>query len=119
MSTTAWEIAVGVILLSSLTLASAAGGSPTDSVRDEIIISGSRESDAQLKAKAEVALKDDPYVFAEHVEIRVRDGVIILQGTVPSVQDLRRVLWLARRIAGRRRVVNRMELVIEDDVGTG
>lgn len=45
--------------------------------------------------------------------------MIVLEGSVPSVQDLRRVLALARRIAGVRRVVNQLELDLEDDVGTG
>lgn len=88
-----------------------------DTVRDEVVISADREADEQLRVKVENALQDDPYVFAAHVEIQVRDGVIFVSGSVPTVQDLRSVLRLARRVAGRRRVVNSLELDLEDDVG--
>jgi hypothetical protein len=92
---------------------------PPPPIPPEVVISADRAADAVLESQVIEVLRDDPYVFAEHVSVTVADGVVTVTGTVPSVQDMRRVLRLARRLAGKRRIVNRLELDLEDDVGTG
>jgi osmotically-inducible protein OsmY len=79
--------------------------------REEVIITATRQSDAVLTAKVEQALKDDPYIFAEHMSVVTENGIVRLQGIALDVNDLRQALTLARRIAGRRRVVNEIELM--------
>jgi osmotically-inducible protein OsmY len=107
----------GAALCPPIMAVEAADSSRTEGVHDEIVIRST--ADAALTAKVDEALRDDPYVFADHVSVRTENGVVTVEGTVFSVQDMRRVLLLARRAAGKRRLINRLELVIEDDEGTG
>jgi osmotically-inducible protein OsmY len=79
--------------------------------RQEVTVSASRLSDAVLTAKVERALQDDPYIFANHMSVVTENGIVRLQGIALDVNDLHQALALARRIAGRRHVVNEMELI--------
>jgi osmotically-inducible protein OsmY len=76
----------------------------------EVVITGTRQSDAVLTAKVEQALQDDPYVFAAHMSVVTENGVVRLEGIALDLTDMYRALDLARRIAGKRRVVNEIEL---------
>ena len=66
---------------------------------------------AALTARVLKVLQDDPYVFADHIEVVTENGIVRLQGIALDVNDLHQALALARRIAGRRHVVNEMELI--------
>lgn len=79
--------------------------------RQEVIVTASRPLDAVLTAKVEQALHDDPYIFAAHMSVVTENGVVRLQGIALDVNDLHQALALARRIAGRRHLVNEMELI--------
>jgi osmotically-inducible protein OsmY len=61
------------------------------------------------------ALRQDPYVFADHVTVTTENGVVRLEGVMTDLHDMLRVLRLARRIAGSGRVVNKIELAPSDD----
>ncbi len=109
--------ALGVAALSAWTTAVAQA--PTAPLHDEvprpeITVSASRLSDAVLTARVEQALRDDPYIFAEHLSVVTDNGVVTLQGVAVDLSDLRRALSLARRIAGRRHVVNQIDLIPQD-----
>jgi osmotically-inducible protein OsmY len=82
-----------------------------EAARQEVTITASRQTDAVLTAKVEQALHDDPYIFADHMSVVTENGIVRLQGIALDVNDLRQALFLARRIAGRRHVVNEMELI--------
>jgi osmotically-inducible protein OsmY len=82
--------------------------------REEVTISASRQSDAVLTAKVEQALHDDPYIFADHMSVETENGIVRLKGVAVDLSDLRQALALARRIAGRRRVINEIDLIPED-----
>jgi hypothetical protein len=84
---------------------------PGEVPRQEVTVSASRLSDAVLTAKVEQALHDDPYIFADHMSVVTENGIVRLQGIALDLNDLRQALALARRIAGRRHVVNEMELI--------
>ena len=84
---------------------------PGEVPRQEVTVSASRLSDAVLTAKVERALQDDPYIFANHMSVVTENGIVRLQGIALDVNDLHQALALARRIAGRRHVVNEMELI--------
>jgi osmotically-inducible protein OsmY len=76
----------------------------------EVVVTASREQDEALTAKVVQALQDDPYIFADHVSIETENGIVRVRGVVTDVTDMRRALFLARRIAGRRHVYNELEL---------
>jgi osmotically-inducible protein OsmY len=96
--------ALGVVIL--------AAGPPAmaQTALQEVVVTASRQQDEALTAKVVQALQDDPYVFADHISIQTENGIVRVTGVVTDVSDLHRTLFLARRIAGRRRVVNELEL---------
>jgi osmotically-inducible protein OsmY len=76
-----------------------------------VLITARKEADAVLTARVLRVLQDDPYVFADHIEVVTEKGIVRLQGIALDYGDLQRTLWLARRVAGRRRVVNEVEVI--------
>lgn len=77
----------------------------------EVVITGTRESDAVLVAKVEQALQKDPYLFVSHISVSAENGVVRVEGVVQDPFDMLQVLRLARRAAGKRRVINEIEFV--------
>jgi len=108
--------AVGVTALSAWPLALARAPSVqqgNEPPRQEVVVTATRHADATVTAKVEQALHDDPYVFADHMSVVTDNGIVTLRGIAFDVGDLRRALMLARRVAGGRRVVNEVELVVD------
>jgi osmotically-inducible protein OsmY len=56
-------------------------------------------------------LQDDPYAFADDITVLTENGLVQLQGIAYEPRDLRRELYLARRVARTHRVVNEIELM--------
>jgi osmotically-inducible protein OsmY len=79
----------------------------------EVVISATRANDEAITAKVVQTMHADPYLFADHVTVVTEGGVVRLQGVVTDVTDLYRALYLARRIAGARRVRNEIELITD------
>jgi len=80
----------------------------------EVIVNASRLADEALTAKVVQVLKDDPYVYAGHISVVTENGVVRLEGISTDRHDLDRTLFLARRAAGKRRVLNEVELIAVD-----
>lgn len=78
--------------------------------QQEVVITA-RLADEVLTRKVVKALEDDPYVYSAHMSVVTENGIVRLQGIALDVGDLNRALYLARRIAGKRRVVNEMEMI--------
>ena len=97
-------------LFSAITLAWGADA-PQDApqVKDEVVVTAGRQSDAVIAAKVTAAVQQDPYIFGDHITVTVENGVVRLEGVVNDLGDLYRALRLARRIAGKGRVVNSLE----------
>jgi osmotically-inducible protein OsmY len=85
--------------------------SRTETSVAEIIVTASRQRDDALTAKVQQVLQDDPYAFTDHITVVTENGVVRLQGFAYEPSDLRRALQLARRAAGRHRVINEIELM--------
>jgi osmotically-inducible protein OsmY len=83
--------------------------------RNEVVVSAARQSDAAITTRVSQALHDDPYIFSEHVTVTTENGILRLEGRVSDLADLHQILRLARRIAGRRRIVNEIEYAPADD----
>lgn len=97
-------------LFSAITLAAPAWGADAPQVKDEVVVTATRQSDAVLAAKVTAAVQQDPFIFGDHITVTVENGVVRLEGVVNDLGDLYRVLRLARRTAGKgRRVVNSLE----------
>ncbi|MGO9805006.1 MAG: BON domain-containing protein [Steroidobacteraceae bacterium] len=110
-------VALGVAVLAARPLALAQAppaGARSATTYQEVIISATREADAALTAHVVQVLQDDRYIFSDHISVDTQNGVVTLRGVVMDLGDLHRVLILARRVAGKRRVVNRIDLIPED-----
>lgn len=92
--------------------------SPRDQApRPEVVVTGTRLTNEAVTAKVVQALRADPHVFADHMSVVTENGVVKLQGIAIDLWDLQQALRLARRVAGGRRVVNEIELMVGDDGG--
>lgn len=92
----------------------AAAQNPVEEPSQEFVVSAARQTDAALTAQVVGVLQNDPYVFAGHISVVSQNGTVTLRGVVQDLGDLHRALQLARRIAGRGRVVDRLELIPAD-----
>ncbi len=101
---------LGVAVLGSSYSALALGASPSGEIKDEVVVTATRQSDAVMAAKVTAAVQEDPYIFGDHITVTVENGVVRLEGIVNDLSDLHRVLRLARRVGGARRVANYLEL---------
>ena len=82
----------------------------------EIVVTAKR-SDEVVAAQVQAALKKNPYIFSDHVTVTAKNGVVIVGGVVTDLNDLLAILRVARRVAGRGRVVNEIEYQAVDDAG--
>jgi osmotically-inducible protein OsmY len=101
--------ALGVAAVASLSAGTAFGASPAGEVKDEVVVTAARQSDAVIAAKVTAAVQQDRYIFGDHITVTAENGIVTLEGVVNDLGDLHRVLRLARRIAGKGRVVNSLE----------
>jgi hypothetical protein len=78
-----------------------------------IVIRGERlppnASDEEVTRAVVQSIAKDPWIFADHVTVTTRNGVVYVEGFVSDVWDLYHILDRARKIAGRRKVVNDLE----------
>jgi osmotically-inducible protein OsmY len=116
---------IGPLLVTALGVAALAAGpsaaaqAPSTPSRQEasppeVLVTATRLADEALTAKVVQVLKDDPYLFADHISVVAENGVVRLQGIATDVHDLRRALFLARRAAGKRRVLNEVEFIAQN-----
>jgi osmotically-inducible protein OsmY len=78
---------------------------------EHIVVTAGRLSDPLMEERLVTALQRDPYIFSDHVTVRVENGIVRLRGTISDLSDLYRILRLARQIAGKGRVANEIEFV--------
>jgi osmotically-inducible protein OsmY len=90
-------------------LAQAPSAPGNQEIPREIVVTAVRNADAALTAKVETALKENTYIFADHVTVTTEGGVVHLHGMVTDLDDLFAILRMAHRIAGSGRVVNEIE----------
>ncbi len=88
----------------------------SEATRPEVVVTARAQADQILTAKVEKALNDDPYLFVPHINVTTENGIVRLEGLATDVRELNRALMLARRVAGKRRVVNDVDLwVVSED----
>ena len=88
--------------------------SPHETSLPEVIVNATRLADEALTAKVVQVLKDDPYLYADHISVVTEHGVVRLQGYSTDAHELRRALFLARRAAGKQRVLNEVEFIAQN-----
>jgi osmotically-inducible protein OsmY len=69
-----------------------------------------RRSDSRILEDLNDRLCDDPFLDASDMETRVREGGIMLTGTVESREARRRAEEIAEEVAGVREIENKLEI---------
>jgi hyperosmotically inducible protein len=77
---------------------------------DAVSTSGASTAGASVEATLKSALSGDPQLKDAKVDISVRDGVVLLQGTVPTQAAKQRILSLARNGDGVMQVIDRISV---------
>ena len=93
-------------------------GAPPPDRLPQIVVTAVQASDAAMAAKVEAAIATDPYVLSDHITVTVTNGVVRVGGKVRGdVSDVLAILRLARRVAGKARVVNQIDFESAGDDG--
>jgi len=67
-------------------------------------------ADERLRARVTRALGADPYFYGAHVTVSVHNGVVELDGVLPSELDLLSAVRIASKSVGRRRVQDHISI---------
>ncbi|MBV8210173.1 MAG: BON domain-containing protein [Burkholderiaceae bacterium] len=70
-----------------------------------------RAADRALTEKVVLALLDDRYLDADHIEVEARRGIVRLSGKVGAGSELRGAVRIAAGVAGVRRVDDELEIM--------
>jgi osmotically-inducible protein OsmY len=108
----ALALAAVVALVASPALRGQAPAPAPTGVTHEVVITGTRESDALLVAKVEQAMQNDPFLFVAHISVSADNGVVRIEGVVQDPFEMLQIVRMARRIAGKRRVINEIEVAM-------
>ena len=107
------------------TLLAATGACPAQDAAEkpnkrlqEVIVQSRRQvPDEQVTSQVQQTLTHDPWIYAEHITVTTRNGVVRLEGIVGGTGELFRILRLCRKIPGARRVVSQLEIMHNDPDG--
>lgn len=83
----------------------------------EVVVEARREADEEVTRRVEKTITNDPWIYAEHVTVTTRNGVVRVEGIVQDTGEWFRILDLARKTAGARRVVDALEILHNDPDG--
>jgi osmotically-inducible protein OsmY len=67
-------------------------------------------SDQELDKRVEAALERAPYLYAQHITVTSRDGIVTLGGMVENPSDLRDALKISGRVDGVKDLVDDLEI---------
>jgi len=85
---------------------------------EEELVQGAREAaDEQITQQVQTALSNDPWIYAEHVTVTTRNGIVRVEGITSDAWEMRRILREARKTPGVRRVLNQLEMIHLDPDG--
>lgn len=87
---------------------------PAD-VLSEITVTARKVTlDEEVSRNVASALHSDAYVDDAHVTITTKNGVVTLHGFVQDAWDLLALRRIAKKVPGAKRIVNDVELVLND-----
>ncbi len=93
-------------VLSSAILGMSSGWSAENP--EQVIVTGATEE--AVAGRVATALSEDPYLYAEHVNVHSKGGVVTLDGMVADVSDLRTALRITGSVSYGRQIANNLEL---------
>jgi osmotically-inducible protein OsmY len=84
----------------------------------EVVVQAQRQAaDEQVTQRVQQALSADRWIYSEHVTVTTKNGVVRVEGLVQDTGELFRILRLARKIPGARRVYSQLEILHNDPDG--
>jgi BON domain len=84
----------------------------------EVVVQAERQAaDEEVTRQVTKALTDDPWIFGDHITVTTHNGVVRVEGIVGDTGEMFRIMRLARKIPGARRVVNALEMMHNDPDG--
>ena len=86
----------------------------SDDSLPSVVVRAQRLTDEQVAEEVATALRTDRYVDDAHVTVTTKDGVVTLHGFVQDAWDLLALRRLSRNLPGVKKVVNDVELVLND-----
>ena len=110
-------VAVGVATMWMVLWAAASNAQQniaSDDSLASIVVSAQRLTDERVTEQVATALRTDRYVDDAHVTVTTKDGVVTLHGFVQDAWDLLALRRLSRNLPGVKKVVNDVELVLND-----
>ena len=85
---------------------------------DEVLVQGAREAaDEQITQQVQTALTNDPWIYAEHVTLTTRNGIVRVEGITSDTWEMRRIMRECRKTPGVRRCLNQLEMLHLDPEG--
>jgi osmotically-inducible protein OsmY len=75
-----------------------------------VLCASASASDQPIDRRVATALQAAPYLYAEHITVTSKDGVVTLHGTVGSPWDLREAIKISSRVPGVHAVVDDLEI---------
>ena len=87
-----------------------AAAEKANAAREEVVIRANR-ADTQVTQEVQKTLSESPMVFAKHVTVTTENGVVRIEGMVQDTGELFRILDLARKVPGAKRVVDAMQVI--------
>ena len=69
-----------------------------------------QSADADLTARVKQALHSDRYLDDRHITVGMSSGDVVLKGFVQSQRDLLAAAEIATKVAGSRKIVNRLSI---------
>jgi osmotically-inducible protein OsmY len=108
------------ILLTVLSVLSATASMAEDKANAanglaEIIVTSRKIiPDEEVSTQVVFALHSDLYVDDMHVTVTTKDGIVTLHGFVQDAWDLLALRRIAKKVAGAKKVVNDVELMLND-----
>jgi osmotically-inducible protein OsmY len=89
---------------------------PTGDELQQITVTAKKTfPDEVVTEQVATALHDDPYILDTHVTITTKNGVVTLHGLALDNWDVAQMKRLVRKMAGVRRVVNDLDVLITGD----
>jgi osmotically-inducible protein OsmY len=67
-------------------------------------------NDNDLQLRVSNALHSDPYLYARHIEVSVKDGNVVLNGFVTNDWELDKAVKVATEAAKPHKVIDHLEL---------
>ena len=67
-------------------------------------------ADQELAERVEMALKSDRYLYAQHISVTSKHGVVTLHGLVGDGWDLMSAVDISCRVPGVQRVIDGLEI---------